>query len=151
MWSFRTYTFYKKPTKFKVRPGSLGHLSLLYYKSFTVSILSNKFIVGIEHVKRLCYSNPRLLEPMPGGGGVHGMRGARGAVGGEARQNSFTDLWTQPYNNTKEPGRKFNLSIGSALHVYCVGTCLYHPPLSSSLCRVMVERLSDWIGTPVVH
>ena len=91
MWSFRTYTFYKKPTKFKVRPGSLGHLSLLYYKSFTVSILSNKFIVGIEHVKRLCYSNPRLLEPMPGGGGVHGMRGARGAVGG-SRQNQINIL-----------------------------------------------------------
>ena len=56
----------------------------MYHNHVTVSIPFRKDMLGIErvHVTRLCYSVPRLQEPIcPGCGGVHGMHGARGATG----------------------------------------------------------------------
>ena len=67
--------------RLKLRPSLfLGHKLLLYHNHVTVSIPSNKSILGIERLTWLWYSAPRLLEPMPRGRRAHGMRGARGAV-----------------------------------------------------------------------
>ena len=53
----------------------------------TISTSSKyRSLKGIERLISLWYSVPRLLEPMPRGRRAHGMRGARGEVGGVARK-----------------------------------------------------------------
>ena len=71
--------------RLKVRPGSfVGHILLLYHNFVTVSIPSNRSLLGKERVTKWWYSVPRLLEPMSQGRRGSRMRGARVAVGGVA-------------------------------------------------------------------